>query len=174
MDLAKLREDHPELVSQLTEEVTANLTEKFDSEKADLQSKLDQKTQESSDQGDRILSLEKNEVIRTENEMKARAKSIWMQKLSASDVSEHLHDKCRNQVSYSKFVAEGILDVEKFGEAIDAEIKDWEDRGATTTVMGSGFSEKTIDSDVKKAEKLAEEDDATVKDLASLAGRDTE
>ncbi len=174
MDLEKLKKDHPELVSQLTEEVSAVLAEKFDTEKADLQSKLDQKNQENADQGDRILKLEKNEVIRTENEMKARAKSIWTQKLSASDVSEHLYDKVRNQISYTKFVAEGVLDVVKFGEAIDTEIKDWEDKGATTTVMGSGFSEKTIDSDAKSAEKMAEEDDATVKDLASLAGRDTE
>lgn len=176
MDLNELKKDHADLVTKLTDEVTVNvtttLTEKFDGEKATLQAKIDEGTQKLEDKEERLLKLEKSDIIRQEKDLKSHAVNIWDSKLSESEVSEHLYDKVKAMVSHVKFTKDGILDEDKFGEAIDAEIKDWEDRGATTQVLGSGFSEKTIDSEVKKIEKMAKEDDETVKDLAALAGRE--
>lgn len=175
MNLAELKKEHPDLVSQLSEEITASLTEKFNAEKADLQAKLDEKDQKLADQEDRVLKLEKNEALRTEKEIKARADNIWTSKLSESEVSEHLYDKVRRMIPHTKFMQDGVLDEEKFVEAIDAEIKDWEEKGATTSVMGSGFSSKSVeDSEAKKAEKLAQEDDNIVKEMAGYAGHKVE
>lgn len=174
MDLAQFKIDHPELVTQFTDEITASLTETFNAEKAVLEASIAEKDQKLSDQEDRVLKLEKKEIIRHEGELKNMADSIWTRKLSESDVSEHLFSKVRAMVSHTKFVKDGVFDAEKFGEAVDAEIKDFEDLGATTTVMGTGFNERTVDSEAKTAEKLAQEDDETHKDLARLAGREVE
>jgi hypothetical protein len=173
MNLAELKESHPELVAQLSDEVTtqvtADLKEKFASEKADLEAQIDDKNQKLEDQGNRILNLEKKETLRHENDIKEKANRIWKDKLASSDVAEHLYSKVKAMVSHSKFIEDGILDVQKFEEAIDAEIDDWVKKGATSSVLGSGFSEKKpADEDLDK--KLAESDDATVKDMAALAG----
>lgn len=174
MDLKELKEKYPDLAAQLTEEVTQAVTDKLAAdhkkEKETLQATIDEKDQKLSDQGERLLKLEKAETIRQENELKYAADKIWNDKLSDSNVSERLYDKCKKMVSYTKFVKDGAFDQEAFAKAVDDEISDWESKGAVEVVQGSGFSEKKDADNGKDKDKLAKEEEDLVKDLAGLAG----
>jgi len=124
----------------------------FSKEKEDL-------TKENEKLTERVLGLEKKETIRAENELKSSANAVWTKKLSESDIPESMYDKVRPYVSHSKFTEEGILDVEKFTEAVSAEIKDWESKGVTSKVLGSGFTDKSVDeTELAKTQKSIDND----------------
>ena len=172
MTLAELKEKNPEVFSALSEEirgeVTAELQAKFDQEKKDLENKH---SQEKDGLTGRILELEKKDEIRSMNEMRSRAASIWTSKLSESNIPDHLFEKVSQHVSYSKFVKDGVLDEKGFHEAIDAEIKDWESKGVTSSVLGMSFTKKgeTDDSGGDTSQEAKENEEA-VNQLAALAG----
>jgi hypothetical protein len=180
MDLKELREKNPEafaalmgeakeeVTASVTESVTADLTAKFEKEKEDLENKHSEESKASTD---RILELEKKDEIRTLNEMKNSADSIWASKLSESNIPDHLFGKVAAHVSYTKFVKDGVLDKDAFVEAIDAEIKDWEDKGVNTSVLGLSVTRKgeTGDEDPEAA-KFAKENEDAVNTLTKLAG----
>jgi uncharacterized protein YdaT len=177
MDLAELKYSHSDLVDQIRAEVTDELTETFSQEKAglesqieDLKGKLQKKDETISSQEDRILKLEKAETIRVEKERRDVADRIWEQKLSLSEIPEHLYEKVKALVPYTRFVKEDGFDKEAFSAAVDEEIKDWEGRGMVKTVIGSGFSKKQVDGESKDEEKLAKEDDEAVEEMAKLSG----
>lgn len=159
MDLNELKEKHPELVEAIQLEVKkeadvelARKEAEFSKEKEDLTKKNEKLTE-------RTLQLEKKEAIRAENELKKSANDIWTKKLSESDIPETLFDKVRQYVSHVKFTEEGILNVEKFGEAVDAEIKDWEGRGVTSKVIGTGFTDKSVDEkELAETQKSIDDD----------------
>ena len=167
--LAELKEKNPEIFSQLMEEakaaVTSELEAKFAQEKRELEEKFNK---EKGDLKDRILGLEKNDAIRTERELRSRGESIWTSKLGESNIPEHLFNKVSAQISYAKFVKDGVLDEQKFMEAIDAEIKDWEEKGVTTSVLGMGSAQRT-EEDTSTVEQN-KKDDEMVDQLADLAG----
>ena len=169
MDLEKLRKDHPDLVKQIEDALAKTLEEKFSKEKDKLAEKH---TQELEQKEDRILSLEKKDTLRDEREMKTRADQIWSTKLAESEIAEHLFDKIQRHVGHGKFVKDGILDEEAFSTAIDAEIKDWESRGATQQVMGSGALSDSSDSEDAVSKKDQEEVDKETKSLLKLAGQE--
>ena len=184
MDLKELKEKNPEafaalmgeateevtasVTASVTEAVTADLTAKFDKEKGDLENKH---SEESKTSTDRILDLEKRDAIRTEAELKHSADTFWASKLSESNIPEHLYGKVSAHVSYSKFTKDGVLDKNAFGEAIDAEIKDWEDKGVTSSILGMSVTQKdetgNEDPDVTKFNK---ENDEAVDLLSKFAG----
>ena len=181
MDLKEFKTEQPDAYNELMEEVkivvTSDLEAKFKGEKKDLEDKLseEKKTHETqmADRDKRVLELEKKDTIRSEKEMQARVDRIWRDSLSESSVPDHLYDKVMRQVSYSQFVKDGVLDKDKFVEAIEAEIKDWIDKGVTSSILGSGFGQREVDEEVK----LKEADTKTVKDttenLLRLAGQET-
>jgi len=180
MDLVQFKEEHPEahkeLMALVQTEVTTTLQAKFDKEKKDLEDKFaeERKTHESqvADRDKRVLELEKKDVIRSEKEMNTRANNIWSNRLSESDVPEHLYDKVQRQVSHSRFVKDGVLDEDKFVEAIEAEIKDWVDKGVTSTILGSGFGQRDVDEEVKLKEADTKVVEDTTKNLLRLAGQE--
>lgn len=183
MNIEELTEKHPDLLAEITKSVTDELTAGFDQEKKDLEKTLTDKFSREREglvgkvQGleDRVLVFEKSEAIRTVKELKLEAQVIWTYQLSQSDVSEGLYDKVINQVSHEKFVKDGVLDVETFTEAVKAEIEDWEGRGATSTVLGTGVSVK--DTESSESAQLKREDDADSKladDIFAAAGGDRE
>lgn len=145
MDLEELKAKHPELV----EEIQLEAKKESDIEIAKKETEFSKKEEGLKDENEKLtertLELEKKEAIRAEKELKKSADNIWTKKLSESDIPETLFEKVRQYVSHVKFTEEGILNVEKFGEAVDAEIKDWEDRGVTSKVIGAGFTEKEVD-----------------------------
>jgi hypothetical protein len=174
MTLEELKTQNPEAYNALKEEVKAEVTEavtseveqKFAKEKEDLENKH---TEEKSGLTDRILELEKRDAIRSEAELKHRADGIWAHKLSESDIPEHLYGKVSAHVSHSKFVKEGILDEKSFSEAIEAEIKDWQEKGVTSSVLGMSFTQKKESGDDDTdATKFAKENDAAVETLSQF------
>jgi signal peptide peptidase SppA len=159
MNLQELKEKHPDLVAAIAGEVETKMATKFASDKEAI-------VQEKESLRQTVLKLEKAEAIRQERDLKAEADNVWVNALRDSDIPERLHVKVQKQVSYTKFVKDGILDQASFTEAVKAEVEDWEARGATDTVMGVGFSSKdVVDSETKAEQKAAQEDDALVDEL---------
>lgn len=159
MNLQELKEKHPDLVAAIAGEVETKMAAKFASDKEAI-------AQEKESLRQTVLKLEKAEAIRQERDLKAEADNVWVNALRDSDIPERLHVKVQKQVSYTKFVKDGILDQASFTEAVKAEVEDWEARGATDTVMGVGFSSKdVVDSETKAEQKAAQEDDAIADEL---------
>jgi len=165
----ELQEKYPELAQQIADGVTDELTKKFKLEKDELESKNIQLTKTVDAQGTSIVALEKNDMLRSERELKAIADQMVANKLSASEVPERLFAKIRKLLDHNKFMKDDKLDKEAFAEAIDNEIKEFEDAGVTTSVLGFGTTGRTDEED--NPEKLAEkEDDEAVDELYELSG----
>jgi len=175
VDINTLSEKHPDLLKKIQDDAVAAATSAFAIEKKTLEDKLVSVEADNTGLGDKIMQLEKKDTLRDERERKATADAIWTRKLSESNIAEHLFDKIRSHVSHSKFMADGIFDVNAFSTAVDAEITDWETRGATTQVMGAGFTNKnSVDTEAQKQKQLAEQDDKTANNLLKLAGQKVE
>ena len=175
VDINTLSEKHPDLLKKIQDDAVVAATSAFAIEKKTLEDKLAGVKAENTGLGDKIMQLEKKDTLRDERERKATADAIWTRKLSESNIAEHLFDKIRSHVSHSKFMADGIFDVSAFSTAVDAEIADWETRGATTQVMGAGFTSKnSVDTEAQKQKQLAEQDDKTANNLLKLAGQKVE
>jgi len=175
MTLKEFMENHPELYQGIIDEVTETLEAKHQEEKTELQTALKdsvgrvadlQKTLEA--QNDRILVLEKENTLREEKDRAKTADAIWAKKLLESEVADHLHDKVMKMVSYERFISDGEFDEEAFTAKVEEEIKDWESRGATKSVMGLGAA----DNEKLETAKVKDEksDDEWVKDMLLLAG----
>ncbi|MEA2067014.1 MAG: hypothetical protein U9O65_08005 [Thermotogota bacterium] len=159
MTKEELLEKHPELVEEIQLEAKKESEVEFAKKETEFSKKEEDLKSENEKLTDRTLELEKKEAIRAENELRKSADSIWTKKLSESDIPETLFEKVRQYVSHVKFTEEGILNVEKFGEAVNAEIKDWESRGVTSKVIGAGFTEKTVDeTELAKTQKGIDDD----------------
>ena len=171
----ELQEKYPELTAQMTEKVTDELTKKFKKEKDELTTRNDQLSQTIEDQGKSIVALEKKDMLRSERELMAVADRMISEKLAASEVPERLYTKIRKLLDHNRFMKDDKLDKEAFAEAIDAEIKEFEDAGVTTTILGMGSSQRTDDDPenltLKKEEK---EDDEAVDKLYKIASPDSE
>jgi len=154
----QLTKEYPKLI----DEVKDQMTKEFDKEKNALSAENSQLT-------NRVQELEKKDIIRTENEIKFNADKIWADKLSASEISEDLHEKVCVHVSYTKFVKDQILDLNAFSTAIDEEIKDWESRTVSKTIMGQGYRGKDLVN--SKETELAKENKEVTNNLLALAGQ---
>jgi len=180
-DIQKFKTDNPEDYKALMESVEADVKAKFQDklDKVDelttsvqtlttaneaLKNQLTQKDGDNQTLADRVLELEKMNTIRSENELANLADAIWTGKLTASDVANHLKDRCRKMVSYQKFIKDGVFDRIAFESAIDAEIKDWEASGVTNTVLGAGFTQKDASGE-DDATKLQEKEDEKLADF---------
>lgn len=165
MDIKTLKEQHPEVYKAVVAEATAEKDKELDAvtqERDSLKASLDKQKEDNSTLSDRVQSLEKNDALRAEKDMKARADNMVQSALSASKVPARLHSKVANQLDHNKFVSEGKLDEEGFKAAIDAEVKDWEEiTSETDAVQGMSFAtDRNLDSDDSA------EDDAMVERMA--------
>jgi hypothetical protein len=178
LSLDQLKSENPDLLKQIQDDtrkiVESELTAKFSVEKAKIEGEnaslkdtVMQLSTTVDDQGKRLLDAEKREAIRTEKELAMSAADIWKNKLSLSKVREGLHSKIMKHVDHNQFVANGKLDVVKFTEAVESEIKDWEVQDATPFVMGSSRLSRTV-ADVDQLNVA--EDDKVVEHLFSIAG----
>ena len=170
--LEELQEKYPELTVQLadqvTEKVTDELAEKFKKEKDALEAENTRLSDTNDDQGKSIVALEKKDLLRSERELKAVADQMVEKKLAASEVPERLFVKIGKLLDHNKFVKDDKLDMDAFAEAIDNEIKEFEDAGVTTTVLGFGSSRDEDPATlVKKAEE--KEDDEAVDEMYKLS-----
>jgi len=164
MNAAELREKYPDLVAQIEGSVTDRMRAEISEREAVMAEKEAETTE-------KIRRLEKAEAIRQEKDILADAESIWTKTLANSDVPVRLHDKVKTMVSHEKFVQEGVLDKTGFSDAVKAEVEDWEKRGATSSVMGTGFASRDVEDDeTKKMKADAEADDALVDRIFAASG----
>lgn len=169
-------EEYGKLVDEITQQVKDTTAAAFAKEKADLETKFTDEVKtlresvEASEK--RILQFEKAEEIRREGERRGQAESIFRDALSNSNIPEYLHAKVIRQIDYVQFVADGILDVAKFTEAVANEIKDWEGSGAFTQprVQGSGTTLRVVTPPDRTVE-LAKQDDESVDELLAMVGQ---
>ena len=170
MKIEELKETYPELYQEIVDGATAAAELKFSKENDQLSTRITILTESNEAMSAKVLDLEKKDTIRSESELKARAEAMWTVKLGESNIPEHVWSKVSQHVSHAKFVSDGVLDEEKFSEAIMAEIKDWEDKGVTSSVLGAGFTEKEPDGENKQSQEKAASVDADVQKLVGLAG----
>jgi len=159
MDYLKFKQEHPEEAKKFAAEVEAAIAVKFAAEKAELEAKLAASADENSkltaaQEGTvaRLAALEKAECIRAEQNLKYSADAIFADKFKEAQLPDRLSAKIRSLVSHDKFVANGTLDTDAFGNAVDAELKDWADSGVS--VMGFSTSSKSND-EPNSADKLS-------------------
>ncbi len=126
---------------------------------------------------DENKKLQKTEIIRKEQDLKTEAGEIWEEMLSESEIPERFYTKGSGMVSYSKYLVESegaddVLDVEKFTEAIKAEISDWENKGMNSNgeVQGFGASVRTSDGIEPKITQTEKAEDDVVDRLRAHAG----
>lgn len=172
MDWDEFKESNPEAVQkfadQVKKDVTEELTKKFNDEKQKLDT-------ENASLSEKVANLEKNDALRSQRELAMEAGAIVNACLSESDVTESLHVKVKNMINYTKFVKDGVLDHDKFTEAVKTEIKDWEDKGATAKVMGTGFSKKNeTGNNAPEQTRFAEENKNLLSDLLGRVGQKLE
>ena len=178
MNFEQLSKEHPELLAEIvtktTDDVTKELSDKFDKEKTDLEDKLaqerDGRSDERKESKKEIAALQKSDAIRTEKELKSDAKEIWNEKLSESTIPDRLNDKVRNQVSHEDFIKDDQLDAEAFGKAVDAEIEDWESRGITSETSGFGVSVKEVEGESAKLKKEDQADEDLADEIFVMSG----
>jgi len=175
MDLEELKKEHADLYDAVLKLGKEAAEAEFTKEKTALTTQLEALKVDNEAMSGKVLELEKKDTIRSENELKARAGKIWVEKLSASKLPERFYDKIQRHVPFSKFVEDGKFDVEEFGKAIDAEIQDWEERGMTETVLGNGFSSKEVEGNTTTEDtELAEENKAIANKLLGHVGQKPE
>lgn len=177
MTLEELKEKHPELFSQIEKNKETELSathqaeiEALKKEKTELETTFTTKLSEADT---KILKLEKQEAIRTERDRQGEADRIWKDKLSASNIPAKLHDKVKAQVSHDKFVKDEVFDTKAFGEAVDAEIKDWtESIGSFAPVRGQSGNARSVElgPDTDDENSLSDDDQAWIKKMRLSAG----
>lgn len=161
MDFEMLKKDHPEVFNAVQDDATSALQTQLDEAQVSntaLQAQLDAAEAKNTGLTDRVLNLEKTDTLRTEKDLKSVAANMITASLSKSDISGRMHDKVKNQLSHNQFVKDNVLDKVAFQEAIDTEIKDWEETLAqdAPAILGSGVTPERIKSDEVDSDKVAD------------------
>lgn len=170
MTLDELKNQHPNLVGDIESSVSEKLTKQFKAEKeteiqAAVTTALDEQSRqfatEKEELNKKVLKLEKNDALRTENEIQTTVDLIWTKTLAESEIPAHMHSKVRKMVNHSQFVKDDEFNKESFTAAVNAEILDWEAKAsfAPMPVMGAGAgsfndSGKNLFSSEKEENKL--------------------
>lgn len=158
MNLAELKEKHPDLFKEIVDGVKSEMEAAFSKEKKTLENEIsalkgerDAFSQKSEDQEKRLASLEKENALRAEREIRSDADKIFSDHISKTNIPERLFGKIRRMVSHESFVTDGKFDRESFAKAVSEELKDW----AVDEPTFMGFS--TVDSkdpETKTGEKI--------------------
>lgn len=132
--LDTLKAENKETYDKLVAEVKDSLKGDYESRISEKDTKiasLEETISASSKQNegllDRVQALEKKDMLQQEKNMKEKADTIMLTKLVKSSVPERLHEKIKSLVNYNKFVSDGVFDAKSFGEAVDIEVKEFED-----------------------------------------------
>jgi len=175
MDLKELKEKHPDLVEQLKLETLEEAQEQFKKQESEWEEKFSKMEENMNKLSDRLAVSDKEITLSREEANQEKADRIYAEMLSESRVADRFYEKVKNMVRFTKFVEKGTnkLDVDKFKEALAAEIKDWEDSGATTDVLGMGTSSRD-EEDHQSESKLKEENTKLADGLLKAAGQKTE
>jgi hypothetical protein len=161
MDYLKFKAEFPGEFAKLAADVAAEVAGKFTEEKQALETKISALTEEVTqlsaevkESEKKVLSYEKAEAARVEESIKLKAEAVFAEKFKESGLPERLEAKVKRLVGHEAFVADGKLDAEAFGAAIDAELKDWT---GDSSVMGFSTSTKELGNEDTNSLKAADE-----------------
>jgi hypothetical protein len=134
MDIKELREKHPNLVSEIEEAASATASKKSEEKLnsvLDLVQSKDIEIAKLASENETLkkanVDLEKMNLQSKTEAAKSKAKVIFTEKMANSTIPEPFHKKINKQIGFSSFLnEEGNLDEEKYTEAVDAEVADWE------------------------------------------------
>ena len=174
MSIDKFKKDDPEGYTQLCNDIAAQFTKQIEEKDAEINTLKDTNNKLSASAKTtetRLVDLEKKFAIQNEKAIHDSAQYIFKNKFQDSGLPERLFSKIFGTIDYNSFVSNDNLDVEKFSEKVDAELKDWTDSigGGGGTVMGLGMQTKdTNTSRDKNAMSDADIQDLVKKDLMSL------
>jgi hypothetical protein len=157
MDLEQLKEQYPDLHKQIMDQF-AEKDQEIERLKSENQNLSDSKKQYE----DRIKNLEKAEQMRREKDLRDQANSIIDSHLQASSIPERLFSKVKKQLDHNDYVdQEGVLDTQKFSEAVQNEVKEWDDsikQFSSGSVEGFSSTGKTEqDKESEKYSQVADE-----------------
>lgn len=163
MTLEELKAQHPELVAQIEADKATEFTNEKQQIETQFSTQLEAVKKEVQDLRTENQELQKQNVIRTEAENFAKANAVWDRELVKSEIPENLHSKVRTYTKHTDFVNDGVFDIEKFTEAVQKEIKDWETQFAAavntrTQVAGLGTVGRTVEGSPPKDE-LSKDDE---------------
>jgi len=174
MDKETLMKEHPELYAEMQKEVkdavTAELTAQFTKEKDTLTAEIASVKDEKKAVDARVLDLEKRDDLRTIRENKLESERIWSEELADSKIPETFYSRLKKYVPVDSFIVNQILDVVKFTEAVNKEIKEWETDGVTKEVLGFGSGNKREEEDFSLTE-VKNENEKVSNSLLELAGQ---
>ncbi len=178
--LEKLTAEAPELLKEIQDAVTADAEKKFQKERDGfkverdtLQGEIDTLTTDNESMTDRVSKLEKTDAKREQREQNNVADAIWQAQLEASDLPPKRFEKIKQHVKAKDHLGEkGLLDRDKFSEAVTAEIKDWEvDESTDTDVLGGAGAIRVVDQDAQTKVKLKEDNKSRSNSLLEIAGQ---
>ncbi|MFT7880900.1 MAG: hypothetical protein ABXS91_10960, partial [Sulfurimonas sp.] len=170
MDLKEMKEQYPTLLEEFRQEVSKDLEASHqetikakDQEITDLKASVSKNEGEKTELNNRVQTLEKRDLARTEKEIRASADAIVSRRLDKTGWSARFKDKMRGFMNHEQFVNENnVFDEAKFSEHVDQEVKDMEASLEDTTktkIDGLGFTEnhdgnsEEFDAD-KEADRL--------------------
>jgi hypothetical protein len=142
--LTQLKEERPELFKEIEDTTSKAVTEAMEVKFAEKEAEMEKEKTSLSAQLDKVQTitaeLQKDSVIRNEKSMKKEADYAFSDALKDSNLGERLYPKVKAMVNHEEFIADGQMDMDKFKEAVLAEIKSWEDSGITDSSSVQGFS----------------------------------
>jgi hypothetical protein len=168
MDLKELKEKHPDLVDLISQETEA----KFAPEIQELKAQVAEFGNQIKEKDKAIMQFEKDAAIRKENELAMKADGIWSNSLSKSTVPQHLFAKVKKHVSYKDFIKDEVFDETAFTQAVTDEVKDWEESGVTSSVIGGSFGKPKdeLPNETELSKQRNQENEKTAEKLLALAG----
>ena len=183
MTVDKFKEEYPDVYEEVVkmaekhtkdfEDGISKLTETVDA----LNKKVEELSKENEGMRSENASLRKEVDIAKEKALKADAENHFDSILAEKEVPDRFHSKIKTQVSYNDYVDKetGVLDMEKFTEAINAEVDSWAELFSGEPVKGGGTIGRTAsDSRAKLAKKEKEENEKLTSNLLSMVGYDVE
>ena len=173
MNIAELKEKHPDLVALIAAEVSAASSVNVSELSASITQKdeiIASLTKENDSLKKSVIESEKEKLQASISAANILASSIFENTFSASSIPEHFKAKVEKQVAASAFIsAEGVLDSDSYTSAVKEEITDWESSFSGSSVAGVGSSDnRTAGEDGGLGDEASSSDDAYADELMKL------
>lgn len=185
-NLAEFKAESPDLYKELMAlartEAEGALQSKFKAEREGLQEQITTLKGDLKSQGEIVLKLKEDSYIRSVQEQNSNnerdAETIWVKALSTSDIPEGMHPEIQKMVRIEDHLKDKALDGESFQAAVEAKIAQWEGKGMTTKVLGTGFGGSKVGTETNiedlEAQNQEKDDDEWVDSMLALGGQKIE
>lgn len=177
---AESPEEYKELLEEAKKEVLPELQASINKEKEALEERVSSLEEENKENRAKVLKLEKDLVIDREKAMKERieieAAGIWNEALASSVLRDVNKVKIRQHVKHEDFTVqedeEITLDAVAFKEAVEAEVKEWEENTVPATeVIGTGAGRVTGSIPDSEEDRMAKEDEEFIQQVLAISNK---